>query len=445
MKEDKYQFTEKGNKGEDFVNSVLIKSFLKHWVYINPKDEDGNKKELCDALIIFRDSIIIISVKNYNFSGKYERYFKRTIGKAVKQICGVERKLFNNDIQLLNPQGEKIIFPKKKIKNISRLIINLGEDVRFYPSNKETKSDKFVTILDKYSFQTITRGLDTIPDFIDYLTKREEVFIDKNVVILPKDEFDWNEKDSQQYHKYCQENLNFLQQGSIIISGTECDLLAKFLEFNRKFPNQISDKNYNGIYAVMDGAWEDFLARDQVKKKRELDKNSYFIDQLVDSNLSEKPNKNFKILSEELLSNNRFERRNLSNVFLDFYRTYNGEQHPEFYARRYMKMKNTGYIFFYFSPNMDEEMINGLIQIAIDAYSVHCNYECSKMILIATTMNFKTFKFGYDPEIKRLSKKDEEGVKNNIRILKWFTQHTQHKISEREYPAKSKRINKRSL
>ncbi len=58
---------EKGNIGEDFVNRIAYKSFLEYWCYPSPKDEDGDKKEICDLLILFNDSLVIISVKNYEF------------------------------------------------------------------------------------------------------------------------------------------------------------------------------------------------------------------------------------------------------------------------------------------------------------------------------------------------------------------------------------------
>ena len=76
--------TKKGELGEEFVNNLSYNSFLKFWCYPNPKDEERDKKEICDLLILFRDICIIISVKNYEFKGDYSRYDKKTVGKAIK-------------------------------------------------------------------------------------------------------------------------------------------------------------------------------------------------------------------------------------------------------------------------------------------------------------------------------------------------------------------------
>lgn len=99
---------EKGDKGEEYVNEIAFKSLLGYWCYPNPKDEQGDKKEICDLLVLFKDICIIFSVKNYEFKGDYERYFRKTIEKAIKQISGAERKLFDF------PRAVFIKHPSKK-------------------------------------------------------------------------------------------------------------------------------------------------------------------------------------------------------------------------------------------------------------------------------------------------------------------------------------------
>jgi len=110
--------TEKVNSGEKFVNGIAFDSFMEYWCYPSPKDESGDKKEICDLLILFDSNMIIVSVKNYEFKDFYSRYFRRTVEKAVKQIYGAERKLFNNDrdIFIKHPNREIERFPKEKNK-----------------------------------------------------------------------------------------------------------------------------------------------------------------------------------------------------------------------------------------------------------------------------------------------------------------------------------------
>ena len=57
----------KGTYGEEAVNTLAYDTYLKYWCYPGPKDEQGSKKEICDLLILFKETLIILSVKNYEF------------------------------------------------------------------------------------------------------------------------------------------------------------------------------------------------------------------------------------------------------------------------------------------------------------------------------------------------------------------------------------------
>ncbi len=89
---------QKGDSGEEYVNELAFNSFIKHWCFPNPKDENGDKKEICDLLILFDDICIILSVKNYTFKGDHNRYFNKTIDK-IKKIIKYNRLITNLDIK----------------------------------------------------------------------------------------------------------------------------------------------------------------------------------------------------------------------------------------------------------------------------------------------------------------------------------------------------------
>jgi len=427
--------TEKGNIGEDFVNRIAFSSFIEHWCYPSPKDESGDKKEICDLLILFGENLIIISVKNYEFKDFYSRYFRRTIEKAVKQIYGAERKLLNSDrdIFIKHPNRDIERFPSEKIRNIYRVIINLGEGVRFYPFNQETKDEKFITLLDKEAFQTIVRELDTIPDFLEYLQKRELLFADKTVTILPGDEDDFPAETAQQFFEYAQNQFNPNEKKSILISGTEHDILAHYLKNERTFPEYIQSKEYNGMFVQLDGNWTDFNQRQQVKEKRELDKNSYFLDELVKREILNNHNENSIDLATAIMSFNRFNRRVISNNFLQFFDTYKDAK-GNFLARRYTDFDGTGIVFAFYPQEMPQEMVNTLLGIALDSFSVYSNYKSQSMIMIATTNEFKQFKMGLIKDIVPFSKEKEVQIKKDVELLGWFTNHQEIKVTEKEYP-----------
>lgn len=426
---------EKGNIGEEFVNGIAFNSFIEHWCYPSPKDECGDKKEICDLLILFANNLIIISVKNYEFKDFYSRYFRRTIEKAVKQIYGAERKLLNSDREIFikHPKREIEKFPKEKIKNTYRLIINLGEGVRFYPFNQETKDEKFITLLDKEAFQTIVQELDTIPDFLEYLRKREELFTDKTVTILPGDEDDFPADTANQFFEYAQQQFNPNGKQSILISGTEHDILAHYLKNERTFPEYIQSKKYNGMFVQLDGNWSDFNARQQVKTKRELDKNSYFLDELVKREILTNIKENSIELATAIMSFDRFNRRIISNNFLEFFDTYNNAK-GNFLARRYADFDGIGIVFAFYPKEMPQEMVNTLLEIALDSFCVYSNYKSKSMILIATTNEFKQFKMGLVKDIVPFSKEKELQIKKDVELLGWFTNHQEIKVTEKEYP-----------
>lgn len=429
---------EKGNVGEDFVNSIAYNSFVEHWCYPSPKDENGDKKEICDLLILFDDSLIIVSVKNYEFKDFYSRYFRRTIDKAVKQIYGAERKLFSadKDIFIKHPKREIESFPKDKIKNIYRVIVNLGEGVRFYPFNQATKDDKFITLLDREAFETIVQELDTIPDFLEYLRKREELFSDKAVTILPGEEDDFPAETAQQFFEYAQQQFNPNGKQSILISGTEHDILAHYLKNNRTFPEYIKSKEYNGMFVQLDGNWTDFNQRNQVKEKRTLNKNSYFLDELVKREILTNFNENSIELATAIMSFNRFDRRVISNNFLQFFDLYKDAK-GDFLARRYADFDGTGIVFAFYPQEMQQEMINTLLEIALDSFCVYSNYKSKSMILIATTTEFKQFKMGLIKDISPFPEEKELQIKKDVETLGWFKNLQEGKISETEYPDKN--------
>ncbi len=427
--------TEKGNIGEEFVNEIVFNAFLEYWCYPSPKDECGDKKEISDLLILFSNNLLIISVKNYEFKDFYSRYFRQTIDKAVKQIYGAERKLFNKDrdIFIKHPNREIERFPKEKVKNIYRIIINLGDGVRFYPFNKKTKDEKFVTIWDKEAFQTIVQELDTMSDFLEYLRKREELFTNRITTILPKDEDDFPAETAIQFLEYDQTQFNPSNKQIILISGTEHDILAYYLKNERTFPEYIHSEEYNGMLVQLDGNWSDFNQKKQVQNKRKLDKNSYFLDELVKREVLINQNNNSIELATAIMSFNRFYRRVISNNFLIFFNDYKDKK-GNFFARRYTDYDGVGVVFAFYSQEMLQERVDTLLEIALDSFCVYSNYKSNSMILIATTNEFKQFKFALLKNVEPFSEEQEQQIRKDVELLGWFNNLREFNITEKEYP-----------
>lgn len=429
--------TEKGNIGEDFVNQIAYNSFVKYWCYPSPKDEHGDKKEICDLLVLFGDSVIIISVKNYEFKDNYTRYFRSTLDKAVKQIYGAERKLFKseNEIFIKHPYKIEERFPREKIKNIYRVIVNLGDGVKFHPFNDSTKDEKYISIFDKEAFESILTELDTIPDFVEYIYKREAVFDRKNVTILPGKESDFHGNTSIQFFEHGQANFITEDKQGILLSGTEQDLLAHYLNHNRNFATCFSDEKYNGMLIQLDGEWEEYKNKKSVLLKKQHDKYSYFIDELVKREILTDLKPNSEELATELLSFNRFNRRIIAKNFLEFCDTYMNIKGTNL-ARRYGDFDGTGLVFAFYSPDMKNEMVNFLLELTLNSFALYSNYKSKTMILIATTYEFRQFKMGVLKDIKPFSKDKELQVREDVKALGWFTAVEEIRYSEKEYPEK---------
>lgn len=419
---------DKGKIGEEFVNELAYNSFLKFWCYPGPKYENGNKKEICDLLILFNSVTIIISVKNYEFKGNHFRYFNNTIKKAVNQLHGAQRVLFSNtEVKIKHPNKDIEIFPKNEIKKIFRLVINLGDGVKFYPFNQITKNNNYVTLFDKDSFESIINELDTIPDFIDYLEKRESLFKNKLTLILPAEEHDFPIETQKEFFQFT-ENIS---TDFIIISGSEKDLLAHFFKNQRNFPNELNGDS-NGYYLILDGDWNEFKATQKVKNKEKADKVSYFIEGFVKNELLININPTREKLAKALLSFDRLTRRTISKNYFEFHNRYKDVK-GLYFGRRFADFEGVGVLFTFYTKEMDFEMINTLNNLAIESTNLYTNYKSKSMILISTNSEHR-FLFSYIEQLEKYPENLEKEIRKDVKTLGWFTNHEEINETEIEFP-----------
>jgi len=423
----------KGKLGEEFINEIAYRSFLKYWCYPNPKDEKGDKKEICDLLIMFKDTIIIICVKNKSFQGKYDKYFRKTIEKDIRQVNGAERKILcsEGDIFIKHPDKPIEKINTKGISRVLRVVVHLGDGVQFYPILDLSKNGNFVNIFDKETFNILVTELDTMPDFIEYLDKREKAFKGANAIILPKDEFDFDEKTAVQFFDYDSNNQS--NGKSIIISGTESDLLAYYLINNRQFLKHISSKKYNHLSIQIDGKWDEFIKNKQLIAKKKDDKASYFIDDFVKKEILSSPTSKSIKIAQELLSFSRFERRTISKSFLGFCKQYENIKGYNF-ARRFGEINGTGIVFVFYSLEMKENHVNQLLSLAMDSFYIFNKYTNNKMILIGTTNKMRQFKYGLMENRKPFDNQTEKLIMEEVKKLGWFSNLQYIKSHESEYP-----------
>lgn len=393
----------KGDIGEAFVNELAYKSLLKYWCYPNVKDEDGDKKEICDLLILFKNTCIIITVKNYEFNGNHERYFKSTIEKAIKQLNGAERKLFNfpREIYIKHPDRDKEKFEKTKYNTIYRIIVNLGEGLEFYNVRETNANGDYIFVFDKETLEILLTELDTISDLTEYFEKREELFKGRD---------------------------------NVLFQGTEKDLIALFIKHGKKFPPEFTKEGFKTVIIDIEDQWDEFVTeqKESIKAKKDEDKISYFIDHLTENEINKLPQGH--LLSQELLVLNRFARRTLAKILFDFY-TIHENRKVKATGHRYVELEDFGFVFFYYSDDIrDDAFTNTMLETAVIGYSMYSNYKMKKMYGIATTNEMKQFKFMY---LEVEEPFDEETIKNVNEVIKelgWFTNISKNNFTEKEYP-----------
>jgi hypothetical protein len=97
--------------------------------------------------------------------------------------------------------------------------------------------------MDEVSFLTLLKELDTITDFVAYLTAKET---------------------------FCE------SQAKVRFDGPEENLLAVYLHRGRKFP-----ENYDAV-VVGDGLWEQIIAKEEYKRKQTANEDSCIWDRLIE-------------------------------------------------------------------------------------------------------------------------------------------------------------------
>lgn len=291
------------NDSEAYLSRLCNETFLSLWTYPNVfrdqgrtnskrADAKGDGKELCDLLAVFENHVFIFSDKRCAFSNSgdiqvdWSRWYKKAIKDAAKQIWGAERWLFDfpNSIYLDKSctQPFPLTIPSKENSIIHRIIVAHGaseECIRqlggtgslmLYPyiigdMHIKTKDhdclpfaigqvdpDKgYVHVFDDVTLEVVMKTLDTISDFTQYLTKKEE----------------------------------FILSGKLLSSAGEDDLLAYYLQHidenneHAFFPD--STKNANKI-TIMEGFWEDFCKHPSRIAQIKANEISYAWDDLIE-------------------------------------------------------------------------------------------------------------------------------------------------------------------
>lgn len=267
------------NDSEHTLIQIADRSFLKMWSY--PNVFYAPQKELCDLLVVFKNTIVIFSDKRIELSElnevTWDRWYRKAVLHSIKQAVTAKNRILrglnlyvdstcstNLPIDISNQTNLKIHLvcvangateACKQFYGDSRgsLTVTSDEDASIIPFaiNLITERGDFVHVLDELSLKNVLENLDTITDFTDYLTEKEI----------------------------------FMRKVGVVAGGEE-DLLAEYLmNFNesrgkRDFEHLVS-LNMDHLY-LEEGIWENYIKNEQYLARKSADEISYFWDYIIE-------------------------------------------------------------------------------------------------------------------------------------------------------------------
>lgn len=312
-------------ESEKFVNSISERAFLKLWTHPNPIGKKG--KELCDCLIVCGNHIIIISVKDIKYKDTgdeagFRRWTKAAIDKSASQIWGAERWL-DSSVEFTRHDDRQVELPSKESRIVHRISVSLGAR-RKIPTKSGDLGNGVVHVCDEFSLGAIFSLLDTITDFVSFLTEVEAL----------------------------------ISRADIIFSGGGIeDLLAIYLLNNYSFPYKEAD------FLIIDNTvFKGFIDSDDYKAIQESYKVSYFWDNLIEDFVKDFLTDGIFEYGTNQITNNQMAliqmalqprgfRANLSESFLEFL------QKPELKisSRVVLGYDNKAFVF-HLGPSSDREL-----------------------------------------------------------------------------------------
>lgn len=279
---------------ERALASLARRAFLTLWSYPNVFTDEGRAngkgdgKELCDLLVVFGNDVLLFSDKdcayqsNVDVAVAWPRWYRSAIDKSAKQLAGAEKfirafpkRIFLDKacqsalpIQLPDTSVARYYliavtrgshFPARQffgggssgsVMLLNELVGKAAHAQTPFHIGFPLESRRFVHVLDEMTVDLLLEELDTVPDLVGYLKKKEE----------------------------------FLQQPGVIVSvpGEE-ELLARYMSTMRDeehaFPKTRKGVNF---VALPEGDWGVYRASPQWKAKQKANEISYMWDALIE-------------------------------------------------------------------------------------------------------------------------------------------------------------------
>lgn len=290
-------------KSEKMLADIGDKVFLSLWSFANVYTDEGIKfsdegrkkgqgEELCDLLVVFGNHVIIFSDKgeveykpNDDVSISWGRWVKRAYLKSAYSTFKAEKWLKENPNRVFLDKecSEKfpIELPKPEDMKVHRIAVARGitEHAKKYYSDtngtliirpsviglehlknpfaigRADKEKGYVHFLDELSIDKVFKELDTLKDFTDYLTKKEELIEGGKLLAAP------GEDDLLGYYLSSREGFKNLDSPYFLIP-----------------PGEMGDK-----LTVYPGFYEGHIQTPEYRQIQEIRRISYFWDMCIET------------------------------------------------------------------------------------------------------------------------------------------------------------------
>ena len=188
---------------EQILARFARRSFLSLWSHANVHRAPA--KELCDLLVIFDEHIVIFSDKTCQFPEKplglaWSRWQRSTIDKSIEQLLGAERWIREHPNRLFldvacttpfpfappsNPRFHLVCIANGATERCRAELGGSGSLVQVCEAAAANqpfmvnvlRNDRVIHLLDEFTARLVFGELDTAPDFLAYLSAKEDLFL----------------------------------------------------------------------------------------------------------------------------------------------------------------------------------------------------------------------------------------------------------------------------
>lgn len=319
---------------EQYLQSLCQRTFLGLWTYPNPffnstNSQNGNEDELCDAIVVFGRRILIFSDKvakldlEKNARVGWNRWYRKAVLRSMRQLAGAERVITTHPSRVFSDRRctQRLLPEDVSDFEIHRIVVvrgaseaskkyfgggvgslgvstvsdplarNEADQILFV--NPYDDKRRFFHVFNDQVLEIALGELDTITDFVDYLTSKENLFRRREVIAA-------GEEDILAYY----------------LKETNAEGIHDFVE--------PADFDSDGVI-FPENAYARRITNDQYRMMRLANEDSYFVDWwlsgLCDSLDGTYLRETLEPSIRDIASLSRIERRFIGSKFIDAIKT----------------------------------------------------------------------------------------------------------------------------